>query len=69
MYKCYAKLYVPNYRTFNTEIVDISWANTSNIEGLIEFIKNVWKINNFDIYFSILDYNHFKSLHNETNKE
>ena len=70
--QCYAILYIPEWdylgynwyykqEFFNCEKCDF---NISNTEGLIEWIKNVLKIDKFDLIWSILDEDHFKEVHN-----
>lgn len=47
------------------ELLDLNFTDTSNTEGIIEYIKNVLKINTFNVYFTPLDYDHYKQLWNE----
>ena len=62
-YKCYGRLYVPSKRDFiDVEIIDLNYTDVSNIEGIIEYVINVFKIDNFDIIYSPLDFDHYKML-------
>ena len=65
MSNCYAALDIKNNGSFDLELIDVSFTDTTNVEGIIEYIINVLKIQRFDLYFSNLDYDHFKQLKNE----
>lgn len=65
MSNCYAALQIKNNGSFDLELVDVSFTDTSNVEGIIEYILNVLKIQTFTLYFTDLDYDHFKQLMNE----
>ena len=54
-----------NSSDFNLELLDLSFTDTNNTEGIIEYIKNVIGIDTFTLHFSPLDYDHFKQLCNE----
>lgn len=63
-YKCYGVLFIPNINTtkLDIEIIDLNYTDVSNIEGIIEYVINVFKIDNFDIIYSPLDFDHYKML-------
>ncbi len=65
-YKCYGLLFIPNYvnNKLEIEIIDLNYTNINNIEGIIQYIINVFKIDNFDIIYSPLDFDHYKMLWN-----
>lgn len=72
--QCYAIFKIPDgyydYLGFDPryklEFFNCSAANfdTDNVEGLIAFIQDVYKIQEFEIYWTILDPDHFCELHN-----
>ena len=47
------------------ELLDLNFTDTSNIKGIEEYVKNVLKIDTFNLYFTPLDYDHYKQLWNE----
>lgn len=47
------------------ELLDLSFTDTSNVEGIIEYVKNVVGTDTFSLYFTPLDYDHYKQLCNE----
>ena len=67
--QCYAILniqdvYRPGY--FEKEFFNCTAGgfDTNNVEGLIEYIKSVLGIEEFEIYWTILDPDHFCEIHN-----
>ena len=47
------------------ELLDLSFTDTSNVEGIIEYVKNVVGTDTFSLHFTPLDYDHYKQLCNE----
>lgn len=47
------------------ELLDLSFTDTSNVEGIMEYVKNVVGTDTFSLHFTPLDYDHFKQLCNE----
>lgn len=64
MTKCYAALTI-HPESFDQELIDVSFTDINNVEGIIQYILNVLKIQTFDLYFTDLDFDHFKQLANE----
>lgn len=63
---CFAILQIPHGRKFVREFLDLNFTNTSNEEGIVEYIKNVHKIDTFEVHWTIFDEDHFKELHQLT---
>lgn len=59
---CFAIVEINNQEL---ELLDLSFTDTSNVEGIEEYVKNVLKIERFNLYFTPLDYDHYKQLWNE----
>ena len=47
------------------ELLDLSFTDTSNVEGIMEYVKNVVGTDTFSLHFTPLDYDHYKQLCNE----
>lgn len=55
IFDIYEDKYVP-------EFIDLSWCDSSNIEGIIEFIINVYKIDSFDLIYTFWDYDNYVKI-------
>lgn len=63
--QCYAILHIQHDYGYVDEFFNCMAADfdTNNIESLVAFFKDVYKIEYFDIYWTILDPDHFCEIH------
>lgn len=63
--RCYAILHIKHKNYWTHEFFDVQAAgfDDRNVQGLEAFFINVYKLTDFDLYWTALDPDHFKELH------
>jgi len=66
---CYGILYIPKFnRTgligYKKEYIDLNFTpDIHNVENICRYIEDVLKIKKYYVYWTFLDFDHFKELH------
>ena len=63
---CYAILFIPNVYLggYDKEYLDLNFtSNVNNVPHIRYYIEEVLKVRNYEIYWTFLDFDHFKELH------
>lgn len=67
--KCYGILYIPQYfqdifLEFKKEYIDLNFtSDVTNEENICRYIEDVLSIKNYEVWWTFLDFDHFKELH------
>ena len=67
MKKRKSNIYLVTYISSELEIIELPMTNMP-VEGIIEFVNHVYKFDDYDLYYSYLDYDHFVELCYATDK-
>ena len=57
----YLTTYIKNNHTCELEVIQLPQTSMPE-EGIIEFVNNVYGFNDYDLYYSYLDFDHFYEL-------
>lgn len=71
--KCYGILFIPIYfytesghefLEYKKEYIDLNFtSDITNEENICRYIEDVLGVENYEVYWTFLDFDHFKELH------